>query len=614
MMRWLLLGCSLLVIVTCGPTPTITITSPANGTFSTASSTTISGTINVGPSDYHVDVNGTPVNVAPDKTWSVTLPLVAAAIINPFVATLARNSDGAVVSRDRIVVQVGDSVADGAYSPGGVGLRINDTGLDQIEPLIKSNVNLDLATLLPVGTVLINNQCFVDGGILGCLGRATVVVASPPPSISDFSFNADSQAGYVYGDVSVDNVRVDVQINGSGLVPSCGLRLTANTTDLPANYTLQPDATDPRNIDVNLVSGPTVSFSGFNQEYTSGICDAPIIGDIIQLFIGSVENDVKSGLQSFLADPDGAGPADSPLADAFESALAGVSIAGPVGDALQVNLDTPLFGVTEDVDGITLGSDVRVTSSPGTGPGQCQPPSGAPDLTASYNVSEAFPTFGATTPVNGLPYQMALAISTSAFNQLLKAQIECGLLRLELTEFDFGGGPVPLTAGTLALLIPEFSHFDPSLPMKIVLTPTLAPFLTGSSGPGGELGELRVGNFQIEVDGTNSGGSFLALAGAMDFRAGLDMSFDDATGSLTVGIGSVAPADVTVSILKNPVHTNESQLQLVLPALIAFILPDLGQSLGSFPLPSFLGLGLQGVEVSRTGQFYSLYANLVQGP
>jgi hypothetical protein len=614
MTRWLLLGCSLLVLVTCGPTPTITITSPANGTFTTASSTTISGTINVGPSDYHVDVNGTPVTVAPDKTWSVTLPLVAASIVNPFVATLARNSDGAVVSRDRIVVQVGDSIADGAYSPGGVGLRINDTGLDQIEPLIKSNVNLDLATLLPVGTVLINNQCFVDGGFLGCLGRATVVVASPPPTISDFSFNADSQAGYVYGDVTVDNVRVDVQINGSGLVPSCGLRLTAATTDLPANYTLQPDATDPRNIDVNLISGPTVSFSGFSQTYTSGVCDAPIIGDIIQLFIGSVENDVKTGLQSFLADPDGAGPLDSPLADAFESALAGVSIAGPVGDALQVNLDAPLFGVTEDVDGITLGSDVRVTSSPGTGPGQCQPPEGAPDLTASYNVSEAFPTFGATTPVNGLPYQMALAISTSAFNQLLKAQIECGLLRLELTEFDFGGGPVPLTAGTLALLIPEFSHFDPSLPMKIVLTPTLAPFLTGNSGPGGELGELRVGNYQIEVDGTNSGGSFLALSGAMDFRAGLDMSFDDATGSLAVGIGSVAPADVTVSILKNPVHTNEAQLQVVLPSLIAFILPQLGQSLGSFPLPSFLGLDLQGVEVSRTGQFYSLYANLVQGP
>src|SRR5690606_885859 len=187
-----------------------------------------------------------------------------------------------------------------------------------------------------------------------------------------------------------------------------------------------------------------------------------------------------------------------------------------------------------------------------------------------YHVAESFPAFGATTPVGGLPYDLGIAISTSAFNQLLKAQIECGLLQVTITEFDFGSGPLPLTAGTLALLVPEFQNFPPATPLRIELRPTLAPLLTGNNGPGGELGEIRVG--QIEV--TVIGGEFpladtVFLKGAVDFRAGLNMTFDDETGSLVVGIGSVTPADITVGVLDNPVNTNEATLGIVLPGLLA---------------------------------------------
>src|SRR5690606_33009225 len=155
----------------------------------------------------------------------------------------------------------------------------------------------------------------------------------------------------------------------------------------------------------------------------------------------------------------------------------------------------------------------------------------------------------------------------------------------------------------------------PATPLRIELRPTLAPLLTGNNGPGGELGEIRVG--QIEV--TVIGGEFpladtVFLKGAVDFRAGLNMTFDDETGSLVVGIGSVTPADITVGVLDNPVNTNEATLGIVLPGLLAFVLPDLGQGLGAFPIPSFLGLQLSGVEVSRNGQFYSLFTNLDPAP
>ena len=92
------------------------------------------------------------------------------------------------------------------------------------------------------------------------------------------------------------------------------------------------------------------------------------------------------------------------------------------------------------------------------------------------------------------------------------------------------------------------------------------------------------------------------------------MSFDDATGQLVVTIGSVTPQDITVAMLVNLVGTNEAQLTLSLPFLIASVLPELGESLGAFPIPGFFGLSLEAVEVSRSGAFYSIFADLTPAP
>jgi hypothetical protein len=611
------LALSVTAIAACTPKPKIVILSPAHGVFTTAASVTVSGEVKNMAAGLEVRINGVPTAVNPvGNTWSVVVPLNAAEIINPVTASLIQISDQLVVSRQRIVVHASNSVADGAFSNSGIGLRLNDSGLDQIEPILESQIDLDVAALLPVNTVIINNECFVDGGFLGCLGRATVRISTPAPSISGFSIDVNSQTNQVLGDIDIFGIQVNLQISGSGVVPTCGLRITANATQILGNYGLQPLASDPSSVDVNLLGSPNVSFTGFNEQFTSGICDAPIIGDIIQAIIGDVQPLVLNGLVAFLSDPDGSGPGDSPLAAAFQVALGGISITGPVGEALSVNLEAPLFDVLEDSAGITLGSNMRVTSSVGTGPGQCQPPAGAPNLTASYHVNEPFPAFGANTPVGGLPYHLGLAISTSAFNQLLKAQIECGLLQIELTEIDIGFGPVPLTAGLLAIIIPEFSGLpNPTQQMKLVMTPTLAPFLTGANGPGGEIGEIRVGQFLLEVQNVPViGQPFTFLVGAIDFRAGLNMSFDDLTGQLQIGIGSVTPADVVVAVIENSVGTNEASLALALPSLLAPALPSLGENLGAFPIPSFVGLELEGVEVSRSGSFFSLFTNLVSAP
>jgi hypothetical protein len=614
------LGFLLLAAFNMGPScmpqpPAITVTSPAHGAFSTAANVTIAGTVaNVQVANVQVKVNGQLATLNPDRTWSITLPLDPVAIVNPFMARL-ENLGGGLLARQRIVVHAASSVADGAFSSQGVALRLNDTGLDQVEPVIEGSVNFNLATLLPVGTTVIPNQCFLDS-IFGCIVDASVKVINNPnpqgnppavtPATSGFSLDVDSMTNFAFGDIDIFDLAIDLLIDAN--IFDCTLRLSANSAQFTGDYALSPASPDPSNIDVNLQSPIGVLFNGFDDTFTGGACTWFLIGDIIQAAIGSIEPQVVNGIKGFLGDPDGAGAQDSPIADAIEVALADISITGPIGEALQVNLESPLFDVLEDPSGITLGSNVRVQSSVGSGPGQCQPPAGVPNLAASFHVAEAFPSF------SGVTQHMALAISTSAFNQLLKAQVECGLLQTQLTEIDLGGGPLPITAGTLSLLIPQLAILDPEMPMHIDLRPSLAPFLTGNAGPGGEIGEFRVAHYEADVIGGLFPLEAVYLSGAIDFRAGLDMSFDQVASSLTVSIGSVTPGDITVAILENPINTNEAQLQVILPTLLAQVLPDLGEGLGAFPIPAFLGLQIVNGNVSRTSQFYTLAADLAAAP
>jgi hypothetical protein len=244
-------------------------------------------------------------------------------------------------------------------------------------------------------------------------------------------------------------------------------------------------------------------FANFDQTFTSGACDAFLIGDIIQLILGDLEPLVRSSLENFLNTVDGKG--NTVIASAIESALAGVDISGPVGEALNANLDAPFFQVVETTQGITLGSDARFVADIGTGPGQCDPPATAPDLSASYHVAQPFPSFGPTSP-QGTPYDIGLGISSSGFNQLLKSQIECGLLVATITEIDLfnTGVPQPLTAGLLSTFVPQLANFKPSEPARIELAPTIAPLITGAPGPLGELALLKVAqlNMKVFVTGT----------------------------------------------------------------------------------------------------------------
>jgi hypothetical protein len=610
--RRLFLACVSLVAALassgCSDLPAIVILSPGHGEFTTAATTTVSGmVINLDPAEAAVSVNGVAVSVDGAGVFNTTVPLDPAIVFNPIDIELSDTSNG-FVTRSRVTLISGDSIADGAYSLQSIALRINDSGLDTLENIVTDLVDFDPADLVPVGTVVLD-ECVVFDPLFGlCLGSAVVTIVNPPPSASSFGISMDSLTNLVAADVLVSDLQIQLDIAGSGLAPSCPLDIDAATTDILGDYTLDPDSLDPSVVDVNQLPGVSVAFGNFNYQLF-GICDVVLIGDIIQLFLPDIESLFAQGFLDFLQDPDGSGPLDAPVADAIEVALQGIEISGPIGQSLGVVLETPIFDIPEDSDGLTIGTDTRVTASIGPGLGQCDAPASAPDLLASLHVANAFPGFGPITP-GGLPYELGICISTSAFNQLLRAQIECGLLQLDLTEFNFGTGSLPLTAGVLSLLIPELSLFPPASPLLLRIQPTLAPVVTGNNGPGGELAELRVGHLLLEIHDTTPGVTQPLLVLAIDFRAGLELLVDSATDQLAPTITSVAPADVTVSILDNLVQTDAATLQAALPLLLQVALPALGSSLGGFPIPSFLDLELEPVEISRNGEFMSIFSNL----
>ena len=587
----------------CNTTPLIiTMTSPQHGDFIAGTSVLVTGTINKPPGSYPVDVNGIPAVVHGDATWSVTVPLDQDAVFNNLVATAA---SAAVQRSVRATVIAGDSVADGDFSAEGVALRINDSGLDSLEPVVGGLVDLDLAALLPVGSVLIDD-CFVRDPLFGaCLGSAVVQVSNPPPMIDSFTTAFDSQTDQVAADIDLMGLEINVDIDGSGLVPNCGLRITASGTNISGFYDLEPTVGDPSKVDVIQLGNISVGFSGFNDEFTSGACDLPIIGDIIGLFLPDIQDTTEAGVGNFLNSVDANG--NTPVAGAVEDALAGVDISGPIGAALGAELDAPFFQIIEDADGVTLGSDVRFVAT-------CTPPAGAPDLAASYSVVDPFPTFGPTTPLSGLPYGIGICISTSGMNQLLRAQTECGLLLTSITELSFGGGtPAPLTAGVLAAFVPAFATMDPTTPVRIDLAPTLAPVFSGSLGPSGELAELKMASLIATVR-ANDGSEEFFLEFAIDANVGVTLALDEAANELAFQLAQPPASALQVAILQNWIGADETQLEAILPSILAFLFPSLASALASFPVPTFLDLQLSVVEIERNGEFISIFADLAPPP
>lgn len=631
--------------------PEITITNPPQNHFQTSSSRLVNGNVINQSSAQSVELNNQALasGILAGGTFSSTRNLANTTEfptkwnpLRPMKAAVKVAAEG-YGNQDRIMVFQGASIPDSicaaagqpGCSPQNVALRINDSGLDKIEAIITTLVPLDPSDLFTLPQRVSGSNCFtfsIFGGCAAGINYADITQVN----FGSVGIALDSRTNRVFGRVTINNLFVRVFVSGSGLVSDCNIDVTANAVYIDDFYTLGAHPTNIGSVDVNeeLPANPILTFVPSPPNVNAN-CNGLLAFLIEGIIEGQVEPLLNSGLVDFLKDPDGTGPQDAPIAGAVETALSGLQISGPIGASLGVLLKTPIYDVFEDEVGITLDNDSSVTLDPNQPP----PPAAAPDFAASFHpLPGSFPSFGATTPVGGIPYDLAITLGTSTFNQLLKAQVELGLFNIELTELDLlGGGPQPVDANLLSLLVPEILNVNPpDEPMTVRIVPISSPLITGDVGPKACSGGTQVGASCVTSATCSGGGvcintltelivpqlavsiirnsdSVVQLTAVADVLLGFNAVSQGA--AIGFQITSPGPGDIVVVLVDNPLGTSEPALAAALPVLIGPLLPSLADSFGEIPLPTLFDLAITPVEISKMGSqpgdHIGIFVNLV---
>jgi hypothetical protein len=588
------LAVAIVVLVACNG-----LTVDQRGVYTSSPTQQVTGTVEVGEGDTlaSVTVNGVVATV--DGThWSADIPLDGAAVLNKVLVEATYGSGQKL--RERRTVVYGDGnhatvLPESQVLSDAVGLRINESSFTKLGPVIKQLTTIDPGAIAPRGTVLMD-ECLQR--IIGCT-LYVKATTSAAPTLRDFDVQLASHDGNAQATVNLYDLHIDIDVAAKvlGINTNCDLVVDADKTTIDGRYTLRPNPSDPTVLDVNLVgTAPTVTLTGVTHDFTSGVCSLPLIEQIVNSILGDVQTLMHDNLVRQLGDPDGAGALDSPVADAIESALANVHIAGPIGDALGLELTSSLQSVAVDEQGLGFRATGRFASS--------GPVAGAPNLTSSVGWGDSLGPIAATSP-GGHGYDVAVGASASSFNQLLAGETERGLLNVDVNQLD----GVPLTLKGLLDLIGAGGLVTNDMPLTIELRPEVAPIVTTAAGPGGALGELRLAGYRVTVKTVDPSAVLMELV--IDFTTGVDLSFQD--GGLAFGIRAPAADAFDVAITKNPLGIPDAIIEQVFEQLTPRVFESVQDALPKFPLPQFVGLNLQPVEVNRQGTGFVIYTNLVPG-
>lgn len=625
-----LVGALLLLLTACRTDEVTMIDSHRDGQFvDVAGSVEVTGKLDpVWPLGGTLTVDGvtTPyadAGVDPDRSWSATVPLVPGELVRE--VEVVYTAPNTVRYRQMIRLLVGPSIADDltSFSPDGVGMRFTNEGLAGLGPVIQdlSSGSFDLNAMLvgqEIATDMADATIYEAGA--GNITLAPTVTASGVRTV-----------------VVLSDLYLGIDLENVDIVGSCRLDVEIPSVTIDGYYDLASYGNGTGDVDVNLKGGtpgatdgqPLVTIPTVGTEFTSGSCDPDtILGPIVGSIAGDTSQMIRDSFGGQLGDPDGAGPADSPIADAVEQALAGISVAGPVGGAVGANLQAPLIDVVEDDGGMTFRSDANFgTVDPVTGQPTCVGHPEAPDLVSTADLPSGVPAFGATTP-SGQPYGLGLGISSSAFNQMLGAMVECGLLNSTVTHFELAPGfSVQLTASVLKNLMPKFGDlYDAETGVdsifEIRVRPTAAPFLTGEPGPNGEPAELMIANLAldfVQVGYKHGDGTVTDAGEYQDYRwmtimidapFGFDLAFDEGAGellpTLTTPTAAQVNARITFNLIQQPEATAEALFEQIFPSVAS----GMASSFAAFPLPSFMGLSIDVLEVAEADNVWMLYADL----
>jgi hypothetical protein len=590
----------------------IEIQQPVDGSFVQTNVVTVKGLVS-GMSHNMADVyvNGVHADVLHEGSdffkWSAKVPVSVPDIFNPLVAEVVVSGVD-TGKRDLIHVIAGDSIGQELFAEESVALRINDSGLDKIEPEVAAGFDFDIADYLKVGELeLLDTERYplaVQELVEQSLDAYLIEASSAGVRI-----DLDARDGYFAGTATMSNLFIRLalvllddlldtnEIDFAGL--GCVIDMSVDEVRFEGHYLLDPPPYDPTSGAQKFVvvrdDGAIVELDDFVWDFTMGVCDLPnaeVVTDaVLQLMFGDIESLLASRVKAALTGVNTAATLEAQLDQMRFDKL---------GPAMGVTLEAITALADEDSEGLVFGTATRINADPASE--HCQPltnannmspgvqlraPSELPKFDESLAVSMGFPGLTTMSAPNGAPFDLAVALSPSTLNQFLKASAECGFPEVTIGGLNLGFG----------------------VPLAMTITPTLAPVVTGQLGPAGEDLDLRIGGYRF-VMYDPADGTFYAN-GSVGAQLGVALSVQG--GSINALINSPTAQAINVELGETALPMDEVPWETVLPAIIAPLISPLQSTFQNISFVNQEDIATQLLDVAPVNGFITVFAALATG-
>jgi hypothetical protein len=549
--------------------PDVVITSPASGTITSGSSVTISGQVvgDLAEADVLL-VAGQVTSFNPSTgafSRSVSLTSEPVQILEAEVQSIGLGTE----NTDSIVVLKGTAWPLNLRVPNANFNRLNDSGFNDVEGIIQAQLDSAFAPSEFIGDEAAGGTIceFSTGTKTVNAEGAGANTAEARISINNFHVkvcNIDTPLGDCDGTYNASNVTITAQgdLEGTFVGPDQQLGITVNNTG--------------------------VIYTGASGDLSGGF-----FCDFIGAFFADVEGDFEDALTDAFTEE---------LPPAINAALGGIDISGPIGTALDVDIDALYTSVPEDAQGVTFILSSNVTA--------LDPVPDAPNITHTLlPASAGNPVLGPNVPSTSTSYDLGFCLSDGFINRAMSAFMLQGMFNQSLTQIPINGTPVSLNTG----LISAIMDFDPAwqndcagCPATLVLKPTSAAVARApQSGEDGTV-TLIVPNYQIDVVADDSGTPISLLKALVTFE--LPIRLNASGSSITPEVGELVVENIKVT--DNPIGANETIFQTRAAQLFPLAAEALGGLFAEITLPEFQGLTVTGVGSDYNVSCTAIYMRL----
>jgi hypothetical protein len=533
--------------------PTITVTSPTRASFTENPGTTVAGTVTDPTGILLLTINGNPVAVSANGSFSEPLTLTPG--INSIVveATNGQNTQ----NKTTLSVLYGQN-----FQPGGTSVQ---------NALV---VRLDQGAFNAVGTAA---GAFITPAQLSSLTSAPISLSGVATiNITSVSFGTPTitltpQTGDIDVNVVIPNLNIGLSASALGFINVSGT-VTADSATINATIT----ATISNGVVTTAVTNDTVAFQNF-QFNLSGL--ASVISSLLPS--STVQSLVSSQLTSMLK---------TVLPQQINQMIAGATgkpITQTIMGATATITITPTT-ISFDPAGATVitAADVSIASVSTATP---------PSAPGSWITSGAAPNNMGPTP------DFFASINQDFLNQVGFAVWQSGMadVTVDGSANSIVQVPsfIPLDMGLLQLFIPELvgkTAATDSIALRVA--PQLPPTFVVESGA--DPIEVQLGDLEVQIWDTTTNQLVLSLA--LQAQVSADPTIN-AQNVFDVTLGSNPFVDV--SLVSSPLAPSVNTIGL--DNFVGFVVPPVLQTVGTlwagFPVPVYQGLTITNTTIVQDG-------------